>query len=437
MIPKKTDVVVIGGGPAGAMAAAMLAKQGIDVVLLEKERFPRYMVGESLIPHFWKFTDLIGASDAIEKAGFIQKSGGSVFWEEELKIMSFAPYGYKKPGLHVERDEFDYILLSRSKALGANVFEETQVDSVDTFEHESNVYYTAANEEKGVIQTRFLIDASGQSALLAKQFGFRKFDHNFRFQAFWAYFDQSEFLDQDGKINTFDQRFNVKPTSLISGTGDWGWSWNLLLKNKVSVGAIIPKNLVPTFKSKGRNLPERFKNYIQNIPLTAGVLEDSQLISDVKTIRDYAYLPTKLAFNNCYLIGDAAAFADPINSEGVTMGLYGGMMAAWAVENSLKNEKRQKFYQKVFVDSLDKRFSVFQLLSYPKDKIPPHLLDDCMNLIKNQSEVENNLILAHLNLTNRAQDFPNLLDAMNININRQWKEIPLEGPIVEKIGVIF
>lgn len=429
MIPEKADVVVIGGGPSGAMASALLAQSGINVVLLEKEHFPRYAVGESLIPHFWKFTDLIGASEAIENAGFIKKGGGSTYWNGSLKVLSFAPFGHDRPGLHVERDEFDNILLSRSKELGTQVFEGVQVKSVKISDEENSVFYSHNGEDSAQIKCRFLIDASGQSAVVAKQMGIREFDPEFRFQAFWGYFDQSDYLDRNGIVTSFDNRFTTNPTSLVTGTGDWGWSWHLMMKEKVSVGAMIPKVLLPEFKSGGNDLKSRFLQHVSAIPITAGLLSDSNLISEVKTTRDYAYSPSKLAFKGCFLTGDAVAFADPINSEGVTMALYGGMMAAWAIQKSLENMARVDFYKNMYINTLERRFKVFQLLSYPKDKIAPHLLQSCIEVIKGQSEDETNLILAHLVLTNRANDFPELMEAMNINKKIGWKEIPLNENI--------
>ncbi|MFQ5420944.1 MAG: FAD-dependent oxidoreductase, partial [Anaerolineae bacterium] len=93
-IPAQCDVVVIGGGPAGSATATYLAQAGIDVVLLEKERFPRPQVGESLIPHFWKFTDRLGVSPQIEQENFVVKSGGIIAWKEKIYQLSFASFGY-------------------------------------------------------------------------------------------------------------------------------------------------------------------------------------------------------------------------------------------------------------------------------------------------------------------------------------------------------
>src|SRR5437773_8278216 len=124
-IPAKADVVVIGGGPAGSTAANLLAQKGYEVVLLDKARHPRLTVGESVLPHVWKYIDAVGATEDIEQARFIQKSGGTGFWGGVIRQMTIASgFGFRQPSLHVERDEFDEILLRVAQRRRVQVFEE-------------------------------------------------------------------------------------------------------------------------------------------------------------------------------------------------------------------------------------------------------------------------------------------------------------------------
>ena len=98
-LPKHCDVLVIGDGPAGSMAATYLSQKGYDVVLLERQKHPRPHVGENLIPHFWKYTDLAKISDKIATEGFVQKAGGTVVWNGVIRQMAFKDFGYSRPAL--------------------------------------------------------------------------------------------------------------------------------------------------------------------------------------------------------------------------------------------------------------------------------------------------------------------------------------------------
>src|SRR5439155_24740628 len=110
-VPESCDVVVIGGGPAGSLAATYLTAKGYSVALFERTKHPQHAVGESLLPDVWKYCDSAGVTDAIAAEGFIRKAGGSVDWNGEMRRLSFSTFGYTRPALHVERDLFYHILL--------------------------------------------------------------------------------------------------------------------------------------------------------------------------------------------------------------------------------------------------------------------------------------------------------------------------------------
>ncbi|MFC4634278.1 NAD(P)/FAD-dependent oxidoreductase [Dokdonia ponticola] len=428
--PSKCDVVVIGGGPAGSIASGILAKKGYNVVVLEKEKFPRNTVGESLIPTFWKFTDLIDASEDIENEGFLQKTGGVVSWGGKVKTVSFKSFGIDRKALHVERDRFDEILLNKVRKLGANVLEEMKVTSIDTSNpQEAIVKYThTKNQEPSQIKATYVIDASGQQAIFSKQRRTRVFDKDFGFQAVWGYFDKSYFYDKNLKVRSFEERYENGGMTAVSEIGNWGWSWKIMLREKVSVGIILSNKHQPRFKTGGTTLEERFDLFSKGIPLVGNMLSESTLIpGSVKSIRDYAYQSTKLVLDNCFLAGDAAAFVDPISSEGVPVSMYGGYLAAWAISNSLKKPHRKEFYKNTFAQEYNKRLKIFKILAYPSKQIPDHLFKLGQKIIHSFSEQELLLILAQSNMTGRFETLNKLLGSHSVS--RDVKEVGLVEPI--------
>ena len=430
-LPLACDVLIIGGGPGGSMAASVLAKKNLNVVVLEKEKFPRYKVGESLIPHFWKYTDAIGASDKIIQEGFIKKAGGFVYWGEKLRSVSFKDFGFNRSALHVERDRFDQILLDHSMSLGAKVFQSVIVLDVLRLVESNLVHYEDQDlKVKGTINATYVIDASGQNMVLAKKNNWIEYDQKFKFQALWGYFDRTDYLDANCKITSFDDRFTDPPMTLISSTGDWGWVWKIVMKEKVSIGAIIPREHLDRLKKYGDGIHDRFINYIADTPVISKLMPESRLISDVMSVRDYTYRASHLALDQCYLIGDAAAFFDPINSEGITMAMHSGYMAAWAISGSLANPQRRHFYKNTYIRNLKTRLTLFYLLTYPDKNFPPNYVSLIKQSISNQSDTENLLTLSQLLLTNRASGFDKVLQSYGMTIKDVIKSVEIPNELL-------
>ena len=366
-VPLQCEVLVIGGGPGGSTVASLLAKKGIDVIVFEKELFPRATVGESLIPHFWKYTDLIGASDKIKNAGFIPKRGGVVMWEEKLRKVSFKDFDYKRPGMHVERAEFDDILLKHSEELGAAVFHQVRATKIEHGIPWTTIHYQKKSSIAGKIQAKFIVDASGQGALLSKQENTRVFDDGFRFQAFWGYYEGGQYIDGDNTIRQFGQQREHSPMTFVGNLGEWGWFWQIVLQKTISIGIVLPKKNVPKFKAGGESLAERFDNALIPIPVLGELMKDARLKPEtVRSIKDYSYRPTQLTSGNCLLVGDAAAFVDPINSAGVVMAMYSGFVAAWTIQRILKKPHQNENLKSLFERQVNSRFDLFRLLAYPE-----------------------------------------------------------------------
>jgi flavin-dependent dehydrogenase len=429
-VPGKADVVVIGGGPAGSTAANLLAHRGYDVVLLDQARHPRLTVGESILPHIWKYMDQLGAAEDIEKAGFIKKSGGTGIWRGVIRQTKLADFGFVRPSLHVERGEFDEVLLRAAERRGAKAFEEVVVRQVHLEGGEKSISYTDRRSgEDGRIACRFIVDASGQGAVIANQLGFREFDRDLRFMSVWGYYENSAYIAHGGAICEWSQRREIRPTTVQAGIGDWGWCWHIVQKESTSVGLVLPPSHAAEFKSGGDKLEDRFDRACRRIPIISDLLREARFIpGSIHAIRDFAYRPTQLAGDGWFLAGDAAAFVDPINSAGVVTALYTGYASAWAVDECLKKPSGRDYYTDIFSNLVRQRLMLFRISalpagqnSFPEDNI---LALRCAQL---DSSDEQELLFAQTNLTDRSENLAPILamdPRLNYRSSARYQELP-------------
>lgn len=360
-LPERCDVVVVGGGPAGSMTAAFLAQRGYDVVLVEKQRHPRYMVGESLIPQFWKYCDLAGVTEKIRAEGFVQKQGGTVVWNGVIRQTAFRDFGYTRPALHVERDRFDLILLDHARSQGARIFEQVTVTDVD-LERGGQVdvtYRPAADPAQGRIACRYVVDASGQSALIGRKLGIRVHDEEYPFMSVWGYFNGSRYVALDGKAHAFDELQHTPPTTFVSSTDGWGWCWHIPLRQTTSVGLVVPLELMKSEKPGDEALQEYFLRRCAQIPHLNRLLEPAEYCQgSLHVLRPYSYRPKQLCGPGFFLVGDAAAFIDPVLSEGCLLAMFSAYMAAWAIDRSFRDQDRGDDYQALFTRQFAGRYQV-------------------------------------------------------------------------------
>src|SRR5688500_262518 len=179
MAPEHVDVVVAGGGPAGASAAAILARHGHKVLLLEKERFPRFHVGESLLPAAWDLWDRLGVTAEIEDSNYVVKQGVNfgMFSEDQVTLLTaeYPEYFQRPYTYHVERAHFDELLLKNAERSGAKVCQEWTVADVIMEEGRAVGVMAGANgEQPREIRARAVVDATGRNCLLARKLGLRK-----------------------------------------------------------------------------------------------------------------------------------------------------------------------------------------------------------------------------------------------------------------------
>lgn len=320
----KYDAIVIGGGPSGSTVAARLVQRQRRVLLLEKERFPRFHIGESLLPCSMPLFEQLGVMPALHEHGFLPKYAAEFVTADGSVTRRYAFADGLIPGapsaFEVDRAEFDHVLLKNAARLGAEVREATTVTRFD-ITHEG--VEVTARDETGAetrVSAQMLIDATGQTSLLAGKLGMREMDFGLKNFAVFSHFEGAWRHEgiREGDITVV----------LVPG----GWWWVIPLSDgRTSLGQVGPASML-----RGRKPDEAyFTEQIAATPYLAKRLANAKRVAPVRTISDYSYVSKKLAGDRFVLVGDAGAFIDPVFSTGVYLGMVGAFRAAEAVDAAL------------------------------------------------------------------------------------------------------
>jgi flavin-dependent dehydrogenase len=323
------DVIVAGGGPAGSTAASWLARAGRSVVLLERDAFPRFHIGESLLASVNDVLDAIGADDCIRSAGFPEK-WGATFMTADGAIERFADFG-DAPGVpapqtwQVPRARFDHLLLQHAATSGADVREHHRVVDVAFDRNGVTATVQRVGDPSGAfrVRARALIDASGRGALLSRKFALRIDEPRL---ANIAVFSHYSGVPRRGGRRVGDIRLVAR--------ADLGWFWLIPISSELmSVGVVLPQAAARGFHGSD---PSAFLDRaIAETPAVATLLASATREWPVRVEKDFSFGSRAYAGDRWVLAGDAGSFLDPVFSTGVAIALESGLEAAQAVDRGL------------------------------------------------------------------------------------------------------
>jgi len=341
--PTNYDAVILGGGPGGSTAATYLARAGKRVLLLEKEFFPRFHIGESLLPYSRRIFEEMGILPTLEAAGFIQKWGAQFHLGNASKslqlVFSQGRFTREPLAFQVERATFDHLLLKHARASAADVREGWTVLKTACSEEVGQIEARAPDGQIHTLNAAFIIDATGRSNLTGNQEQLRQVHPGLRKLALFGHFSGVPVDAGDKAGDTVIVRLEDK------------WFWLIpLAKDKVSVGCVLDQDQFSASKEKPEQL---FTRLWQSSSALRPRLEHARLLGPVQTTSDFSYVNRRLVGPRLMRVGDAAGFMDPIFSAGVYLAMHSGKLAAELVSASLAagNDGRRRllaYEKKIF-----------------------------------------------------------------------------------------
>ncbi len=324
------DVIVVGGGPAGATVATYMALWGHRVLLYEKSDFPRYRLGESLLPSTMPVLEDFGLLDKMEALGFPRKTGGSFTWGKQEEPWSvrfsenpFLPYPY---AYHVDRSVFDAVLLDRAREAGVEVRRATVDEPVLDGDRVVGVRAHATGEPQHEELAPFVVDASGPASVLGDRLTLRTYDGGMRQTSLHTYYRgvAGEPAGQEGHV--------------IVTSCEHGWFWYIPMSGgdlgEASVGLVTGQEFRPEIKELGAE--GFFEKALSGAPRVQAMIGPrAERVGAVRGIKDWAFACGRMAGPGYFLAGDAAAFVDPLLSTGVTLAMLAGYSAAVCLSTAL------------------------------------------------------------------------------------------------------
>ena len=415
-----SDVIIIGGGPAGSTMGCYLSMAGISNLIVEKANHPRPHVGESMVTSTTRIFEEIGFLDTLEKEGFVKKYGASWHAPSNRGKFSIEFSEFPQPGIfqdytyHVDRSKFDLLLLKRAEALGSKVIQGAQVQQVLFDENgRANGVRLSIENQLLDLSAKVVVDATGRNTLLGRQLKLTNKDPNFDQYAVHAWFEGLD-KPQDDTHNHIHIYFL---------TTQRGWVWQIPITEAItSVGVVVDKKV---FRDSSKNIETFFYKQIQTNNNLNQTMRNARQINDFKSEGDYSYSMEKFIGDGWILVGDAARFVDPIFSSGVSIAMYSSKFASEVIQEAFQTddftestfmpymEKLGKgvkiwyefihLYYKLlpvfthFIDSPDYRLQLLQLLQgevFDRDEVP--VLQAMRDFITTVESTENHFFLQRI-----------------------------------------
>jgi flavin-dependent dehydrogenase len=309
----KTDVLIIGGGPAGTTFGSLMKKRGYDVTLLEKEHHPRFHIGESLLPMNLPILERLGVLNEVRAIG-VPKLGadftvGNSNTEQETFYFRKALGESPDQAFEVRRSDFDHILFEHCKSTGVSALEGMTVRHVEATEQGTHkVKAIDTDGKQHMWETRFLVDASGRDTFLSSANGWKKRNPKHASAAIYGHFRGVRRRSGEDQGNISIYWF------------DHGWIWMIPLQNDImSIGAVsYPEHL----KTRRGSLDEFLLGTLDNLSETRERMEDAESVMPAQATGNYSYLSDRMFGPGFLMVGDAFAFIDPVFSSGVYLAMH-------------------------------------------------------------------------------------------------------------------
>lgn len=319
------DVVIIGGGPGGSSAGTFAAKAGLKAVIIEKEIFPRFHIGESLLPYNKKIFEEMGVLETMEAQGFPKKYGAQFYIANGSKTLKFVfangIFTKHTETFQVERAHFDHLLLKHAGSRGVEVNEGWTVQKFESNAEGVKVWATNGAGEKREFAGKFLIDASGRGNFTGNQEGTRVIHPKLKKLAVFGHFTGVR----------LDEGRTGGDTIIVRLANKWFWIIPISAA-KTSVGCVMDQAEYAALK---KSPGEVFEGIWKSSPVMRERMEKARLVNQMQTTSDFSYYNKRYVGQRLLRVGDAAGFMDPIFSAGVFLAMFSGKHAVQAVKEAL------------------------------------------------------------------------------------------------------